>query len=301
MVSLLMDKSIIQYIEKRRRDYDNPTWATLADEINRQFQTLYNKESLRSWYRRQNTITPLPKPFNDILEIPHITTLVVSDFHSPFHNPAMLDLAIKAAAHHSVKQIIVAGDLFDFNVISSHPKNDATTRIQSDLYIGGEVLLALAEYAPVYVTNGNHDERVAKKLDTNLPLASVIHMALAGKTPRHKVTVTEYDYLYIGKSYIAGHLSNYSKEPGKIAVELAIKYNRHVLVGHDHIRGVKLSDNGLLFGISIGGMLMKDRFWYKERRLTVLPEFENGFAVVHETGEISVYDDSGRYTTYAIS
>lgn len=296
-----MDKSIIQYIEKRRRDYDNPTWSILAEEINQRFCTQYNKESLRSWYRRQSTITPLPKPFNDIMELSQITTLVVSDFHSPFHNPAMLDLAIKAAAHHGAKQIVVAGDLFDFNIISSHPKNDATTRIQSDLYIGGEVLLALAECAPVYVTNGNHDERVAKKLDINLPLASVIHMALAGKTPRHKIEVTEYDYLYIGKSYIAGHLSNYSKEPGKIAVELANKYQRHVLVGHDHIRGVKLSDNGLLFGISIGGMLMKDRFWYKERRLTVLPEFENGFAVVHESGEISVYDDSGRYTTYAIS
>jgi hypothetical protein len=152
--------------------------------------------------------------------------------------------------------------------------------------MAGEVLLALAKTAPVYVCNGNHDERVAVKLDADLTLQRLIYAALGNKQPRYQITVSEYDYIEIGETFVIGHLSQSHKQPGKLAAMIAKQRQRHVLVGHDHLLGVVQNDQWL--GASIGCIADPQKFWYSERRLNTYAPMQQGYALLRAEDEFDV-------------
>jgi hypothetical protein len=118
----------------------------------------------------------------------------------------------------------------------------------------------------------------------------IYNEVLQGKY-KTQVIVTDYDYLFRGDDWLIGHLSSYDEEPGALAAKLADKYDKHVLAGHDHVRGYKRGRGGRL-GVSIGCMLTPDRFYYKSRRLNTFPDFQLGFALVLRN-ELYLFSDKG--------
>jgi predicted phosphodiesterase len=301
--------NLFDHITQEINKPDRLSWNELNNTLETMNIGAFNSgEALRSWYRREKQklgeshAIPLhtPRSFDSPITLELKRTLVLADIHCPFHDENMLELVRKVAQHHAVEQIVVAGDVFHFDDISRHSRAQNNTRLQTDLYTGGKVLLNLAELAPVYVTSGNHDERMATKLDTALSFHNVVTMALNGNTPRNVITVTDYDYVFMNSMFMIGHLSSYSAVPGKVAAELAQRHKRHVLGGHDHIRGVKMSANGLYFGVSIGGTMRADHFWYAERRMSKYPASQQGFAFIFPDETIVSYDEKGKGIAYRI-
>lgn len=230
---------------------------------------------------------PLPKPFHEPLRIPFQRTLVIADVHAPFHDKSFLvQLLTKHRGEYD--QIVVAGDVFDFAQISRFPRDWNVPRLETELAMAGEVLLALAKTAPVYICNGNHDERVAVKLDAALTLQRLIYAALGQKQPRYQITVSEYDYIEIGETFVIGHLSQSHKQPGKLAATIAKQRQRHVLVGHDHLLGVVQNDQWL--GASIGCIADPQKFWYSERRLNTYAPMQQGYALLRAEDEFDVFN-----------
>lgn len=223
----------------------------------------------------------IPPAFELARTLDHKPTLIIADLHCPYHSLTAIDSALDTA-YGKCEQTIIAGDVFDFASVSRHSKAEIQARLETELEIAGRVLLHIAERAPVYICNGNHDQRLASKLDVELRLSRVINMALNGRIPKHPIVVTEYDYLFVGSEYVVGHLSNYSQTPGKIAAELAKKYQRHAFVGHDHIVGFERA--GTYIGASIGAMTYGDSHWYNTRRLNTFPQWQQGFAIIHKNG-----------------
>lgn len=237
----------------------------------------------------------LPAAFDSPLQLDLKPTLIIADLHCPFHDTTALQVVLQKGANLKVKQIIVAGDLFDFASVSRFSKSEVQTRLESDLELAGQVLLCLSRLAPVYVVSGNHDERLIAKLDTSLRLSRVVAMALNGRATHNTVTTSDYDYCFLGDGYVIGHLSEFSKYPGKIAASLAAKYQRHVLVGHDHLRGVNTSDGtatGKYIGASIGCMTDKNKHWYAARRLNTYADWAQGFAYADQYG-FTLYNGAG--------
>lgn len=233
----------------------------------------------------------IPIPFDAPLQLDLVSTLIIADLHCPYHDVSALERAVTTRP----AQIVIAGDLFDFASVSRHGKAEQQSRLESDLETAGLVLLELAKVAPVYVVSGNHDERLISKLDTALRFSRIVAMALNGRTPENSITVSDYDYCFIGDSYVIGHLSQYSKEPGKVAAQIAAKYNRNCLVGHDHIIGAQTANgkpNGKLIGASIGSMTDHTKHWYAQRRLNTFPEWKTGYALIDAYG-MTLYDGSG--------
>jgi predicted phosphodiesterase len=240
--------------------------------------------------------TGMGRIFPDPITLPTKTTLVLSDLHVPFWDHAYLDYALTQAKEQEATQIAILGDVFDFDAISQWPQDHKTFTVESELASAGLLLRYLADRYPLYICSGNHDERVGKKLNSPMTLRRIIAAALDGVTTAHKITVTDYDYMFY-PGFVLGHLSNYSKVPGKIAAEIAAKYQRHAIVGHDHIHGADWS--GTHFGISIGCMADTKAFWYKERRLQTMPDFVNGFAIINQSGWIKVYRDKTHRDLFA--
>lgn len=289
-----MKNNILDTIERNKALSEPFSWAQLAQQINDVHLTAYTGEALRSWYRRNRTITPttkppisIAKPFDETLTLELKQTLVLADLHCPYHDESFITEALRQKP----EQIIIAGDLLDLDSLSRYSKAHNIARLETELEITGQMVLFLAQYAPVYITKGNHDARFFDKLDTPLSFARLINAALNGRTPKNPIKTTERDYVLVGDTFIVGHLDKFSTVAGKLAHGIAQKYNRHALVGHDHLSGVFTGDpNARYIGASIGCCADSSKFWYSERRMNSTPFMTKGYAYIW-----SIEDDFSLY------
>lgn len=228
------------------------------------------------------------EPLEREVRITDPNALVVSDLHVPYHNAALLNTAVRLTVtrYPQVKQVIIAGDLFDFASISRHPKDGREAAITEELKTAGAVLRALlAPFERAYVLPGNHDERLARKLEAHVPMRFLIDGCLGGDRPACEIVTTEYDYVYVEhddpeRRWVIGHPSHYSGQGGRTPAAIADLEGRCVMTGHNHVIGLQQSASGRYVGIDIGHMTDPSRHLYIKRRLTKFARWSAGFAVL---------------------
>lgn len=237
--------------------------------------------------------SPLDRLFSNILTVKEVPTLIISDTHAPYQNKHVLELAFDIAKKRGIKQLIHAGDLIDAASYNSQAKNEKVPDIETDIEHARSILYTAQHYfTRIYILPGNHDGFYLKK--EKITFQDFIHRIILLDKYKSRVITTEYDYLFYGKFAIIGHMSGYDTVPGKIAAQIANKYNMHAFVGHDHIQGYEIGNNGK-YGISIGGMFIPNSFWYKERGMNIFPHSMIGFAIIQE-GTIYLYNEKGKET-----
>lgn len=270
----LTNAQIERLIELKQRK----SYADLAES---EFGDRSLAVTLRSAMRKYKKVT-LPEPAPSLLSppliIPYANSLIIGDLHAPYQNNVLLQQAMDLALSAGVKQMIIAGDLHDFNSLSSLNKGEPTTPAELDISHSRQVLAVAAHnFERIYVTPGNHDEYWTKKKGGTFQ--DLIYTEVLQGKYGDQITATNYDYLQLGDDWIIGHLSSYDEEAGKLAARISDLMCKHVAVGHDHIVGHKHGEKGYI-GISIGAMLTPDRFWYKVRRLNTFPPFALGFLLL---------------------
>lgn len=264
------------------------TYAQLAAK----YTPHYTGEQLRYQLRLHKRIQ-IPEPhkalFDPPIYAPQRDTLIIADLHAPYQNAVLLRKAIEVAKAAGVTDVDIAGDLLNFDELSPHGKKEPVTPYTVDIEAARQILRVLQNtFSDIYIMSGNHDRYYTKKKDA--PFTDLIcSEVLQGKT--QGVHVTNYDYIFRGDDWIIGHLTNYDPSPGVLAAQIADKYNRHALVGHDHLLGITTAKNGRL-GVSIGAMLQPDRFWYKVRGLDTYPHFQLGFAII-KNNQLYLFSDTG--------
>ncbi len=295
---------------KKMRDEEGLSWNVIAQKI-RNIREFDNGENLRMWFRRErsrlnmenpeldrkiytnsNPPVALPKPFDDVLILElqkNQRALILADIHVPYHSEKFIESALKIEPAYGA--IIVAGDLFTFDQISKYSKAHNMPRMETELEIGGSMLLYLAEHAPVYITNSNHDARFANKIDVQFSLKRLMNAALNGRKPKHPIITTERDYMFVNGDFIVGHLNSASGLAGKIAHGIAQKYQRHCLAGHDHITGVYNSRSRYI-GASIGCAADYEKFWYAEKGMNPTKFMQRGFAIIDGDSNIELFNES---------
>jgi predicted phosphodiesterase len=252
-------------------------------------------EQLRSMVRTYakkvaNIPEALPRQFEAPLRIPLRDTLILADIHAPYQNAPYIKQACTLAQEMGVQQAIIAGDLCNFEGLSSHAKLEHTTDPMVDIEHARGILYYMRGLIPhIYITPGNHDAYWIKKRGGSFK--ELIHDHILLGRYDNQFTTSEIDYLYLGNDFVVGHLDSYSDIPGKNAAIIAERERRHVIVGHDHIRGYMSSRSGYV-GFSLGCALLEDRFYYKVRRLDIYPEWNLGFMII-KNGVIHHFDDKG--------
>ena len=300
--------SLYETVRELRKE--GQSWNTIAHKLKhvRDFGT---GEAVRCWFRRERSRADnhqidnvrtyndssapvaLPKPFDDVLNVrlaPHETALVLSDIHVPYHHEEFINAAVGST---KFDIIIVAGDLFTFDQISKYSKAHNIPRMETELEIGGAMLLYLAQHAQVYITNSNHDARFANRIDAQFSLKRLMNAALNGRKPYHSIITTERDYMFVNDDFIIGHLTNASGVAGKIAHNIAQKYQRHCLAGHDHITGV-FNPRSRFIGASIGCSADYTKFWYSEKGMSPIKFMQRGYAVITGAGTIKLYNEESK-------
>ncbi len=231
---------------------------------------------------------PIPKLFGDALTIPEEPTLIISDTHAPYQNKRLLMAAFEIARERHVQQFVHAGDLIDGASYNTQAKNEIVPPIETEIEHARSILYTAKRFFErPFLIPGNHDMYYTKK--EKITFQHFINtVVLAGKYQKSFV-ITDYDYIYYGDFAVIGHLTNgYDMVAGKVAANLAVKYNRHALVGHDHLHGHMQAENGKM-GISIGASFVPGSFAYKARSYNTFPHSQLGFVIIQDR-KISLFD-----------
>lgn len=232
---------------------------------------------------------PLPKLFGDAITIVDIPTLIIADTHAPYQNKALLMSAFNISKQRNIKQLIHAGDIIDGASYNTQAKNEIVPPIETEIEHARSILYTARRYFDTIVLiPGNHDAYYFKK--EKITFHQFVYDILLLNKYMKQFLVTDYDYVYYGDFAIVGHLTNgYDMVAGKVAANLAVKYNRHALVGHDHLSGAIQAENGK-YGISIGAMFVPGSFAYKARSYNTFPHSQLGFVIIAD-GKISHFDE----------
>lgn len=232
---------------------------------------------------------PIDKLFGNAITIPNEPTLIIGDTHAPYQNKRLLEAAIKIAIERKVKHLVHAGDLIDGASYNTQAKNEVVPTIETEIIHAQSILYTAQSYFDTtYIIPGNHDMYYVKK--EKITFHEFIYRVILEGKFASKFVVTDYDYLFYNNYAIIGHLTNgYDMIAGKVASNLAVKYNMHALVAHDHLRGNIQAENGKM-GISIGAMFVPGSFAYKARSYNTFPHSMLGFVII-ANGHISHFDD----------
>lgn len=266
------------------------TYKELAAEYGMTGEAL--RSQVRSYAKRVADIPQaLPRQFDPPLEIPLADTLILADIHAPYQNAPFIKQACLLAQDMGVQQAIIAGDLCNFDGLSTHSKEVATDPMVDIEHARGILYYMRGLIPHIYITPGNHDAYWLKKKGGTFK--ELIHDHILLGKYENQFTTSEIDYLYLGDLFLVGHLDSYSEVPGKNAAIIAERERRHVIVGHDHLWGWEIANNGFA-GISVGCSLLEDRFFYKVRRLNIFPSFQLGFMIIKD-GKMIHFSDKGAY------
>jgi hypothetical protein len=295
-----------EMIQQALEDIDvSGSYDYAATQLSKRVGEHVSAEQLRSALRRRNGgVSPISNraTLEEAMDIPardpvqftppfHVQSrgaLVLADLHVPFHHAEFLSVALRVGGAMAIEDVYIVGDLFNFDSLSAHPANEPRVAPDRDLDVAGDVLEAIARQPfvrRIFITNGNHDERLARRLGSNIQLRHLVAAATGGRIIEADLYTTEYDFMFHNSTWVVGHLSSYSRRPGERARKIAERYGRNVAVGHDHIQGFTSTLDGQYLAVSVGAMFGETSFsstpfWYKERRLNDFPPTQRGFLVL---------------------
>lgn len=232
------------------------------------------------------------------------TFLYASDFHAPLHNRRMTERLIRVGRQRAVKNLVIGGDLFDFDSLSAHPKTLATAGLGDTLETAALLLLELAKDFSIWMLPGNHDERVAKRLNEPTEFARVVWGALKGRQPEHPITITTFPWLYIGPEetgWTVGHPMYFSTVPARMGADVAMLEHRNVIGAHNHVVGLMQSRCGRYFAIDPGHMTEPELtpYYMKNRGLSKYPRWKAGFVLVRRNIPTLMVDGLTDWQEYA--
>jgi predicted phosphodiesterase len=210
--------------------------------------------------------------------------LYASDLHCPYHNREWIKRLILVANRHSVDTLVIGGDVFDLGVISRYPKVERQSSLNETLRIGGDLLVALGRYFQhIYLLPGNHDNRMAIRLDTPLDFEALIHASIRGRIALDRFTITNYDYMTVD-NWIVGHPRFYSSIPARGMAQVAQLQQSNVIGAHNHLVGMMQSADGKYWAIDPGHMsdASLTPYMMQSAKLSRFSAWRNGFVMIED-------------------
>lgn len=122
---------------------------------------------------------PMGLPKSDIESFPPYIVdpslkrgLVLYDVHVPYHVPAVIEMAVRAAKEFKVDHVLLPGDLVDCYELSDFEKDPRKRRFAHEIIMARQLLVAVHRElkAPkIIVSEGNHEARYSRKLRVSAP------------------------------------------------------------------------------------------------------------------------------------
>lgn len=218
---------------------------------------------------------------------------ITADWHIPLYDPAYVNTFIADARSRGVRQLILAGDFFNFDALSQYyPKQDGAG-LEGELGEAEMVMRILLEsFDNIYYLWGNHDARLHKALGFTIQFREAMKLTFGslGAEALKRVTFTNLDHMWFGEEgearWYVCHPGSYTRVPLSTARTLATKYNASVITAHSHHCAVGYSIDGTRVVAEIGGLFDRHKTGYLQRS-TTFPTWAQGYAFL-EAGRLIV-------------
>ena len=187
-------------------------------------------QRLLAQLERATDVETLPPPWE--LDLDRVT--LCADVHVPSTSAEWTDKMVRLSQAWDIKTLIIAGDFTTSDIFSSYDKVAKQPSWRQERDAGRAFFeLVLEWFDAVYVLNGNHDQRAAKKTQGEFSNEFVIDLFTADK----RVQVHERDNMTLisgGIEWLVAHGRNYSAKPSNVGEKYVTKHRKNVASAHEH-------------------------------------------------------------------
>lgn len=267
------------YIAERGTMPSPTTLRRLAKEAGLTLGGYRAERILREWRRRTTVQIPGPSlhPIKEVDNYPQIPApaLILSDLHIPFHDPAWIERVATYALRQGIPRLLIAGDLLDAKALSSFPTQSSYS-YEEELEEAVPIINELARVFRVHIIMGNHDDRLARRLNRELSPRTVYRLAFPA------AEVHFHHHALVGHNWLVAHPRNYSRVSGQPAHQLVAKFGRNVAIAHTHKWTITRDASGTKWVVETGGCFDPRRLDYVHRELSTMPFPQQGALIVDE-------------------
>jgi hypothetical protein len=229
---------------------------------------------------------PVPQSVNIVKPPLHLHErkwAYASDFHCPMQDERWVERLAKVGYHLEIPTLIVGGDVADFDSISAHGSDIEQHDINTAVEVAGQVIRYLkGVFERIVLLPGNHDRRLAKKLDKNLSWENVVRMMVGNMDG---IMATDDDYVLVGDKpgFSCGHPRHFSAKPTGGLHSVALYRQRNVIAAHNHVQGLAIVNNQYVT-IDPGCMCRAEAtpYYMRSNGLSKFQEWTPGFVTVED-------------------
>jgi len=187
--------------------------------------------------------------------------MLCSDLHAQRIYVELLRKLILVAKKFGLRQLLLNGDLFDFNMLSKYDRYKIDSTVGKEIRAVRLILDALfTQFDLVIWTIGNHDLRALREFNWQMPPNELVE--IIGENLGHKLRITLYPYAEINDKWRVTHPSSYADNTGTVAKTLCHKYHKHCIVTHGHHTGETYDASGDYLAIDMGAMTHHKKHTY---------------------------------------
>lgn len=207
--------------------------------------------------------------------------LTLFDPHCPLHDAAFLNNLIDLALRWGIKDVIVGGDVIDFDALSYYGKQ-IHTEADAEIEATAQLLRVLAaEFERVVEIAGNHEMRAVRLLNKQLPVSRIMQWWAT----QENVVLTDYQWCEVtsgGEGYYIEHPGSASVKATAVALALAETHQHHIIAGHGHLWGMIRDKSNTFYCIDAGVTADPERFAYSQQVHRRRPRMVQGACFVRD-------------------
>lgn len=229
--------------------------------------------------------------FNIVLDKPLChegDAMITADWHVPLYDPGYVNQMIETARGEGLRDLIIAGDFFNFDALSAYDPKQESAGLEQELTEGVAVMRVLLEsFDRIYYLWGNHDARMHRALGYAIQFREAMRtvFGILGTEALERVTFTNLDHMWLDCGdkfpwYIC-HPKSYTSVPLTGAIKLSSKLNANIITAHSHHCAVGHGTDGTKVVAEIGGLFDKSKTAYLQRT-TNFPTWQQGYAWIKD-------------------
>lgn len=206
--------------------------------------------------------------------------VVTADYHIPCVDIDMVKYAIEKGKEYNIKQLFIAGDFFNFDVLSYYTAklggSDTTIKMRDELKMGKEIMQSLStQFDRIVYSIGNHENRWSKAVRNAFTFEMVTDWLKQGN-----LKFLNSFFFYLDDIRVI-HPKSYSQVKLSVAMRMCDKFQCPVINAHGHFSSTGFSRSGYQ-AVDLGVMCDWERIEYMTKADTTHPRWNPAFVVYHD-------------------
>lgn len=239
-----------------------------------------------------------PDALDPVEEIHANRVGVISDVHCPLHSGKWLKRAILTFRHYGVDTVVINGDFLDANQISRHAGSyyRRNANLEHD-FLAGEAVLGIlcGLYKKVYYLMGNHDMRLIHRMGGEISVNRAFQMLGSYRN----LKITSRSFVIANSNVLIGHPIQYSRIRGNVAQKVAMRWQKHTILGHQHHSAKSMSPCGKWQAADVGCLADTEIQDFVRNSVNDMPDPVNGFSVI-DNQYIQLFDKHTPWKMYGL-